>query len=132
MVSPEMEEFLKDTEALQRAPMKYLVSSGSLKDMQEMIARLAFAYIMQDEETIVPEDETQRIKASQASVVADAIGRYTSFTCMINPNLSAKDFGRVYDAAQEYYEEYMPALFQDFAFEMEEWKEKFAGALFIR
>ena len=132
VVTPEMEQYLTDVDNLVKAPMKYLVNGDSLKDLQEMIARLAFAFIMQDEEMIVPEDEAQVIKASQASVVADAIGRYASFTCFINQNLTEKDFGRIYDAAQDYYEEYMPALFQDFAFEQEAWKEKFAGSLFIR
>lgn len=132
VVTPEMEQYLSDVDSLVKAPMSYLVSGDNLRDLQEMIARLAFAFIMQDEETVVPEDEAQVMKASQASVVADAIGRYASFACFINQNLTEKDFGRVYDAAQEYYEEYMPALFQDFAFEMEGWKEMFAGALFIR
>ena len=132
VVTPEMDEYLSSVDDLFKAPMKYLVSSDSLKDLQEMIARLAFAYIMQDEEMIVPEDEAQVTKASQASLVADAIGRYASFACFINQNLDEKSFGRVYDAAQEYYEEYLPALFQDFAFEMENWKRNFEGALFIR
>lgn len=127
-----METYLSDADALQKAPNKYLTSASSLKDLQEMIARLAFAFIMQDQEKIVPEDESQVIMASQATVVADAIGRYASFTCLTNPSLSEKDFGLIYDSAQDYYEEYLMAMFHDFAFELNDWKRKFAGALYIR
>ena len=127
-----MEAYLSDADALQKAPMKYLAGGSSLKDLQEKIARLAFAFIMQDVEKIVPEDETQVIRASQASVVADAIGRYASFTCLTNPSLCEKDFELIYDSSHDYYEEYLMTMFHDFAFEQNEWKRKFAGALYIR
>ena len=47
---------------------------------------------------VVLEDEVQFIKASQASIVADAIGRYASFSCMANHSLDERDFERIYDS----------------------------------
>jgi len=132
VVTPVMEAYGNAGTCRDAKPMSYLYSEKDLQIVVEMVAKLAFVYIMQDEVQIDAEDETQEIKATQASIVSDAIGQYSSFVCAFNPNFSAESFEMIYDLSFRYYDTMSDDFREEFSDFGDMWKTGFEGSLLIR
>lgn len=132
LLTPEMAEYGKSGINKDIRPMSYLYSEKDLQGLVEIVAKLAFVYIMQDEAQIDEFDEAQEIKATQASTVSDAIGKYSSFVCAFNKNFSISNFDMIYDLSYRYYDTMSDRFREEFSNMEGQWKNGFEGAALIR
>lgn len=114
-----------------RPPMSYLYSSDSLASVSELVAKLTFVRLLQGERMIEPESVLQRAATHEAGPVKASIREYVRFVCLVNPSFPAGREEELLGAAYRYYCWYLDNMFENFAFELEDWKRGFEGCLFI-
>ena len=112
-ITPKMSEFAAENRGRTERPMMYLYESDNLYSLSEMGAKFVFASVMRDYKKVNPNDELLHAKAQDPYKVIPAINIYASFICEYNPNYKREDFGRVYDAIEEYYFDYLQSRFYD-------------------
>lgn len=114
-----------------RPPMSYLYSSGSVASVSELVAKLTFVRLLQEEKLIEPENLLQRVATHEAGPVKASIREYVRFVCLVNPAFPTAREEDLFEAAYRYYCWYLDNLFESFAYELEDWKKGFEGCLFI-
>lgn len=112
-------------------PMSYLYECAYPDDICEAISKLSFVRIFQSEHIIVPEDDLMMAKARDLNLVRLMADEYVHFVCHINPHFSEADFCSLLEAVVEYYAVHIDSLVEMFAFDGEEWKLGYSGALLI-
>lgn len=111
--------------------MSYLYECAYPDDICEAISKLSFVRIFQSEHIIVPEDDAMTAKARDLNLVRLMADEYVNFVCHINPHFSESDSYSLLEAIVEYYAVHIDGLVEMFAFDGEEWKLGYSGALFI-
>lgn len=114
-----------------RPPMSYLYSSESVASVSELVAKLTFVRLLQGEKVIEPENVLQRVAANDYLAVREALREYVRFVCLVNPSFPGSREEELFSSAYRYYCGYLDNLFENFAFELEDWKRGFEGCLFI-
>lgn len=112
-------------------PMVYLYECAQSDDICEAISKLVFVRIFQSEHIIVPEDDAMMAKARDLNLVQLMADEYVNFVCHINPHFSESDSYSLLEVVVEYYAVHIDGLVEMFAFDGEEWKLGYSGALFI-
>lgn len=130
-LTPEIEAFAASGTCRESAPMKYLYSSDSDIDLREIITNLTFVRLMQEEPLIIPEDDAQWARASDANIWKPMMADYVSFVCLVNPNFHSECFADLFSKSAVYYQDHLKSLIDDFAMDYENWKKSFVGSLFI-
>lgn len=130
--SAEMESYCIGRVNADVPPMSYLYSSCSLDALHEMIAKLSFVCVLQDLETVAPEDDATVELAGDFERVEAVLARYASFVCIANPCFGRDDFDALYEESLWYYHEHWGNFCEEFANQFEHWKDGWAGCLFIR
>ena len=131
-LTAEMEDYGKAGRGGSRDPMKCLYESDDMNDIADLVCRLVFVSIMQDEVCIVPEDECQQSEASDMKTAEVLCARYASFICRFNANFGASDFTGVCAECVARYRGYWRNLMEEFANRFEDWKRGFEDALILR
>lgn len=112
-------------------PMVYLYECAQPDDICEAISKLVFVRIFQSEHIIVPEDDAMMAKARDLNLVRLMAYEYVNFVCHINPHFSESDYCSLLEDVVEYYAVHIDSLIDMFAFDREDWKIGYSGALFI-
>ncbi|MGN1221523.1 MAG: hypothetical protein ACI4TU_11375 [Candidatus Cryptobacteroides sp.] len=112
-------------------PMVYLYECAYPDDICEAISKLVFVRIFQSEHIIVPEDDAMMAKARDLNLVRLMADEYVNFVCYVNPHFSESDSYSLLEAVVEYYAVHIDSLIDMFAFDREDWKLGYSGALFI-
>lgn len=130
--SAEMESYCIGRVNADVPPMSFLYSSCSLDALHEMIAKLSFVCVLQDLETVAPEDDATVELAGDFERVEAVLAGYASFVCIANPCFGSDDFDALYEESLWYYREHWGNFCEEFANQFEHWKDGWSGCLFIR
>lgn len=126
-----MERYVSDEKNRNLDSMKVLLFDSDAEAVKEIIANISLAYLLKEENEIVPEDEELIARVNDEDNVIDAINRYASFVCAYNSNFKPTDFDYIFSLAFDHYFEYLSNRLDDYAFDGSSWKKCWKGALFM-
>lgn len=124
-----MKEYAAARRGADKPPMTYLYHDTDIRNIAEMVSKIAFVEVMKDFPEIFREDDEQMATATDPEAVGKAIGFYSYFVCMVNPAFPKSRLPEVVKASTDYYVDYVEAMMEEFGTWMEYWKRGFEDVI---